>query len=46
MHKQDARCDDLIRTTAGTLNEETVALILFALQRGNVEMSVKVALNR
>ena len=43
---QNARCDDLIETTAVALNQDTVALMLIAVQRGNLELSVKVALNR
>ncbi|KAH9022821.1 hypothetical protein EDB85DRAFT_2293107 [Lactarius pseudohatsudake] len=46
MHMQDMRCDELIETTAGALNEETTALMLLAVQRGNLELSVKTALKR
>jgi hypothetical protein len=32
--------------TAAALDEETVALMLLAVQRGNLELSVKTALRR
>ncbi|KAH9165485.1 GTP-binding protein [Lactarius sanguifluus] len=46
MYMQDTRCDELIETTAAALNEETTALMLLAVQRGNLELSVKTALKR
>ncbi|KAH8983042.1 hypothetical protein EDB86DRAFT_2811846 [Lactarius hatsudake] len=46
MHKQNRSCDDLIEKTAAALNEDTVALMLLAVQKGNLELSVKTALNR
>ncbi|KAH9066180.1 hypothetical protein EDB87DRAFT_1553926 [Lactarius vividus] len=46
MHMQDMRCDKLIETTAAALNDETTALMLLAVQWGNLELSVKTALNR
>jgi hypothetical protein len=46
MHMQNRRCDDLIEKTAATLNDDIVTLMLLAVQRGNLELSVKVALNR
>ncbi|KAH8980431.1 hypothetical protein EDB86DRAFT_2813719 [Lactarius hatsudake] len=46
MHKQNQSCDDLIEKTAAALNEDTVALMLLAVQKGNLELSVKTALNR
>ena len=46
MHMQNRRCDDLIEKTAGTLNDDVVTLMLIAVQRGNMELSVKMALNR
>jgi hypothetical protein len=39
-------CDDLMEETAMALNEDILALTLSAVQRGNVELSVKIALNR
>ena len=46
MHRQNGHCDDLIEKTAAALNEDAVALMLLAVQKGNLELSVKVALNR
>jgi hypothetical protein len=46
MHRKDSHCDSLVETTAAALNEETVALMLLAVQRGNLELSVKTALRR
>ena len=46
MHMKDCRCDDLVEKTAAALNEDAVALMLIAVQRGNLELSVKTALSR
>ena len=46
MHRQNGHCDDLIEKTAIALNEDAVALMLLAVQNGNLKLSVKVALNR
>ena len=46
MHTQNMRCDDLIEKTAATLNDDVAALMLLAVQRGNLELSVKLALDR
>ncbi|KAF8257846.1 hypothetical protein EI94DRAFT_1756619 [Lactarius quietus] len=46
MHKKDSRCDDLVEKTAAALNEDTVALMLLTVQRGNIELSVKTSLSR
>jgi hypothetical protein len=43
---KDSRCNDLVEKTAAALNEDTVALMLLAVQRGNLELSVKIALCR
>ena len=45
MHRQEKRCDDLIEKTAAALNDD-IKLMLLAAQRGNLELSVKTALNR
>ena len=45
MHRQNGHCDDLIEKTAAAL-DDAVALMLLAVQNGNLELSVKVALNR
>ena len=46
MHRQNGHCNDLIEKTAASLNEDAVALMLLAVQNSNLELSVKVALNR
>lgn len=46
MHKLDGRCDSLIEITAGALNDDVVALMLLAVQRSNLELSVKLAVKR
>ena len=43
---KETRCNDLIEKTAEVLNEDVVALMLLAVQRGNLELSVKTALSR
>ena len=44
MHKQDQRCTDLIEVTANALSEDVVALMLMAVQRDNLELSIKQAI--
>ena len=46
MHRENGHCNDLIEKTAAALNDDIVALMLLAVQRGNLELSVKVALDR
>ena len=46
MHMKDSRCNGLIEETAAALNDDVVALMLLAVQRGNTELSVKVALSQ
>ncbi|KAH9005537.1 hypothetical protein EDB86DRAFT_1454877 [Lactarius hatsudake] len=46
MHRQNRRCDDLIETTAAALNEDAIALMLLTVQKSNLTLSVKTALNR
>ena len=38
MHRQNGHCDDLIVKTAAALNEDAVALMLLAVQNGNLEL--------
>ena len=40
MHKHDQRCTDLIEVTANALSGGVVALMLLAVQRDNLELSV------
>ena len=46
MHMEDSRCVSLVEKTAAALNEDAVALMLIAVQRGNLELSVRTALSR
>ena len=41
-----SRCDTLIEKTAAALNDDVVVLMLLAVQRDNLELSVKTALSR
>ena len=43
MHKKNASCHELLEETACALNDEVVTLMLLAVQRKNLEMSVKMA---
>ena len=43
MHRNGSHCRNLIEKTAAALNDEAVILMLLAVQRENVELSVKVA---
>ncbi len=44
MGLKETHCDNLIETTATALNEEVVALMLVAMQKDNVGLSVNLAL--
>jgi hypothetical protein len=46
MHKKYSHCNSLIEKTAASLSEDVVALMLLAVQRGNIELSVKTALSQ
>jgi hypothetical protein len=46
MHVNGSHCGDLVEKTAAALNEEAIVLMLLAVQRGNVELSVKLAWKR
>ena len=46
MHMKDSHCDVLVEKTAAALNEDAVALMLLAVQKDNLGLSVKTALNR
>jgi hypothetical protein len=43
MHKPDGCCKKLIEETAVALSHDVVTLMLLAVQRSNVELSVKLA---
>jgi hypothetical protein len=46
MHRQNSHCKDLIEKTATALNEDSITLMLLTVQTGNIELSVKTALNQ
>ncbi|KAH9166167.1 hypothetical protein EDB89DRAFT_1857661 [Lactarius sanguifluus] len=46
MHIPNTHCNDLIEKTAASLNDDVVRLMLLAVQRRNLELSVRDALNR
>jgi len=43
MHVNGGQCDELVEKTAVALNDDAVMLMLLAVWRGNVELSVKTA---
>ena len=43
MHVKGGQCGELVEKTAAALNDDAVMLMLLAVQRGNVELSVKTA---
>ena len=43
---KESRCNSLIEETAVALNEDTVLLMFVAVQKNNLELSVKTALRR
>jgi len=46
MHLKNGQCSELVEKTAAALNEDVVMLMLLAVQKGNVELSVKMAWRR
>jgi hypothetical protein len=46
MHMKDSHCDNLVEKTADALNEDVVELMILAVQKGNLQLSVKIALSR
>ena len=46
MHLQGGQCGELVEKTAAALNDDAVMLMLLAVQRDNVELSVKTAWRR
>jgi len=42
---ETTRCDNLIVETAAALNDVIVGIMLLAVQRSNLELSVRTALN-
>ena len=46
MHKEDQRCTDLITLTANSLSGGVVTLMLVAVQKDNLEVSINHAIKR
>ena len=46
MHKENESCYALLEETASALDDEAVTVMLLAIQRENLEMSVKSAVQR
>ncbi len=46
MNKPEACCDNLIQTTAEALHEDVIALMLVAVQKDNLGLSVNLALKQ
>jgi len=44
MHKPGQRCTDLIEMTANALSGDVVAVMLMAVQKDNLELSIKYAI--
>jgi hypothetical protein len=46
MHEPGQHCTKLLETTANALNDEVVAVMVLAVKRGNLELSISVAVAR
>ena len=46
MHMRNSSCKRLVEETAIALNDDTVTLMLLAVQKNSLELSVKTALRR
>ena len=46
MHMKNSHCGDLIEKTAAALNGDIIGLMLLAVQRDNLQLSVESALNQ
>ena len=46
MHKPEASCGALLEETVEALNEDVVALMLLAVQKEDLELSINVAVKR
>jgi len=45
MHKRSQRCTELIEKTANALSSGVVSIMLLAVQKNNMELSIKQAVN-
>jgi len=46
MHEAGRHCMELLETTATALNDGVVAVMLLAVQRGNLELSINVSVTQ
>ena len=46
MHKHGQQCNELIEKTASELSDGVVSLMLLAVQKDNLELSIKQAVRR
>ncbi len=46
MHKADTRCRPLLEETVEALNDDVVGLMLLTVQRGNLDLSISIAVKR
>ena len=46
MHKPDRKCTELIEKTANELSSDVVALMLFVVQKDNLEPNINQAVRR
>ena len=46
MHEAGKCCIELLEKTANALNDNVVSVMLFAVQKGNLELSVKLAVTK
>jgi hypothetical protein len=46
MHEAGKRCTELLEKTANALNDNVVTVMLLAVQRGNLELSVSLAVKK
>ena len=46
MHKVESRCDSLLEETVKALNEDVLVLMLLAVQKTDLELSIRTAVKR
>jgi hypothetical protein len=46
MHEPGQHCTELLETTANALNDGVVAVMVLAVKRGNLELSINVGVAR
>ena len=46
MHEVGKRCTELLENTANALDDNVVSAMLLAVQKGNLELSIRVAVRR